>query len=170
LQHYRHDLGAIDRDRTGAGAAVHLERDFDATPDELWELLTDPAELAEWLCARVDLEPRPGGTIILHFDNSHTTVRGRVVHFDAPVALEYTWQQDDEPASVVRFALHPAPANTGTRLTVTHTHCTGAAIGQMAAGWHHHLELLATQLARQPVAWNWSRFEDLHAQYSSSAA
>jgi uncharacterized protein YndB with AHSA1/START domain len=170
MPHPRHDLGTITRDHPRDGAVVHLERSFDASPTELWQLLTDPAELAEWLCAAVELDPRPGGAITLRFGNSHTTIRGRVVRFDAPAVLEYTWRREDEPESVVRFELHATPANAGTRLSVTHTRCNPGEIGEMAAGWHHHLELLATQLAGHPVAWDWARFTELHTQYTAPVA
>lgn len=164
MPHHRHDPGTSDPNNT----VVRLEREFDATPDELWQMLTDPAELTKWLCAGVELEARPGGAITLKFDNSHTTIRGHVVRIEAPRLLEYTWRRGDELESVVRFELHPAPARSGTRLSVTHTNCHRPEIGEMAAGWHHHLELLATQLAGQPVTWDWARFTELHTHYSAA--
>ena len=167
MQQFRHPLGTIDRDDTDDGASVRLERDFNATPHELWRMLTDPAELTGWLRAEVDLEPRTGGAITLRFANSSTTIRGRVVRCTAPSVLEFTWRREQEPASIVCFELRPTPANARTRLIVTHTHCNGAEVGEMASGWHYHLELLATQLAGQPVEWDWTRFEELHAQYAS---
>src|SRR5688572_27325938 len=165
MQQFRHPPGTIDRDGAADSASVRLERDFNATPDELWRMLTDPAELTGWLRAEVDLEPRAGGAITLRFANSNTTIRGRVVRCKAPSVLEYTWRRENEPESIVCFELRPTPANTGTHLIVTHTHCNSAQVGEMASGWHYHLELLATQLAGQPVEWDWARFEELYTQY-----
>lgn len=165
MPQFRHALGTIGGEGADDGASVRLERDFNASPDELWQLLTDPAELTAWLRADVDLEPRAGGAITLRFANSNTTIRGRVVRCTAPAVLEYTWRRDNEPESLVCFELRPAPANTGTRLIVTHTNCNPAEVGEMASGWHHHLELLAAQLAGQPVEWDWARFEELYRQY-----
>jgi uncharacterized protein YndB with AHSA1/START domain len=170
MEHHQHAPGTIDPHHPHEGAVVRLERDFAATPAELWQLLTDPAELAAWLCAEVALESHPGGAITLRFANTHTTIRGQITHFAPPNTLEFTWSHDHEPASVVRFALRPSPHGPGTRLTLTHTRCNPAEIGNMAAGWHHHLELLATQLARQPVTWNWTRFHHLHAHYTTPVA
>lgn len=70
----------------------------------------------------------------------------------------------------MRFELHPRPAAGGTRLSLTHTRCPGAEAVEMAAGWHHHLELLAARIAGRAVAWDWARFNELHAQYSIAAA
>ncbi len=170
MPQFRHALGTIGRDGAGNGATVRLERDFDATPAEVWRFLTDPAALAGWLHAAVELEPRAGGTIILRFTNTDTTVQGRIARFDAPSVLEYTWRWADEPETLVRFELRPNLAAPGTHLSLTHTRCDGAAVGEMAAGWHHHLELLAAQLAGQSVAWDWPRFQELHAQYDAPVA
>lgn len=124
-----------------------LERDFDATPAQVWRFLTHRARTGRWLHAAVELEPRAGGTIILRFTNTDTTVQGRIARFDAPNVLEYTWRRANEPETLVRFELRPNLAAPGTRLALTHSRCDGAAAGEMAAGWHHHLELLAAQLA-----------------------
>ena len=170
MPQHQHDLGTIGRDRTDGGATLRLERDFDATPDELWHMLTDPAELAGWLHATVELEPRPGGAITLRFTNTDTTIHGRIVRFDAPTVLEYSWRAADEPASLVRFELRPVPAAPGTRLSLTHSRCAGTAVSEMAAGWHHHLELLAAQLVGQPVGWDWPHFQELYARYGAFVA
>jgi uncharacterized protein YndB with AHSA1/START domain len=133
-------------------------------------MLTDPAEQASWLRAAVDLEPRAGGAITLRFANTDSTIHGRVARFDAPAVLEFTWRAADEPESVVRFELRPAPASAGTRLRLTHTRCASATVAEMAAGWHHHLELLATQLAARAVAWDWARWHELRTLYGASVA
>jgi uncharacterized protein YndB with AHSA1/START domain len=164
----RHELGRIVR--TGDDAIVQLERDFAATPDEVWQMLTEPDRLANWLQASVDLEPYAGGAITLRFANTGTTIRGQIVHFDAPKVLEYTWSLADEPASVVRFELRPAATSPGTHLCLTHARCGDNPPKLFAAGWHHHLELLAAQLAGQPVAWDWERYKEVFAQYGASAA
>ena len=164
----RHDLGRIvGKDEA---AFVRLERDFAATPDEVWAMLTAPERLAIWLQASVDLEPYAGGAITLRFANTGTTIQGQIVHFDAPWVLEYTWALAGEPASVVRFELQPAATSAGTHLCLTHSRCGAHAPHLFAAGWHHHLELLAAQLAGQPVAWDWDRYNEVFAQYGVSAA
>lgn len=168
MGHSRHDLGRIvGKDE---GAFVRLERDFAATPDEVWAMLTAPERLAKWLQASVDLEPYAGGKITLRFANTGTTIRGQIVHFDAPSVLEYTWALADEPASVVRFELQPATTSAGTHLCLTHSRCGAHPPHLFAAGWHHHLELFAAQLAGQPVAWDWDRYKEVFAQYGASAA
>lgn len=165
---HRHDLGRIVR--AGDDAVVHLERDFAASREVVWQMLTDPDKLALWLQAAVDLEPRVGGAITLRFANTGTTIRGRIVRFDAPAVLEYTWRLADEPPSIVRFELHRAAPGATTRLRLTHARCGDYPPSLFAAGWHHHLELFAAQLAGEPVAWDWSRYEEVRARYGALVA
>jgi len=35
------------------------------TPEEVWPALTEPARLARWLDADVELDSRPGGRVVL---------------------------------------------------------------------------------------------------------
>ena len=168
MRQYRHDLGTISGG--GSATAVRLERHLAATPAEVWQLLTDPAELTGWLCAAVEIEPRPGGTISLRFANTDTAIHGRVLRFDAPSVLEYTWRTADEPESIVRFELRPTDSATGTRLLLTHTRCDHGQAGSFAAGWHQHLDLLTSQLAGQTPAWEWSRYNTLLERYRRPVA
>jgi uncharacterized protein YndB with AHSA1/START domain len=157
--------GVIERD--GGHFAVRLERDLDAPPAEVWQLLTEPAELKSWLLATAEIEPRAGGAIDLHFANTGTTICGHVLRYEPPHIFEFTWQSADEPESVVRFALAGGPAG-GTRLTLTHARCDGGEAGLFAAGWHHHFELLAARTGGRPAAWDWARFEELRAGYGTA--
>ena len=159
----RRGLGRIVR--AGDGATVRLERDFAATPDEVWQMLTEPDQLATWLQASVTLEPHAGGAITLRFTNTGTTIHGRIGRFDAPTVLEYTWRAADEPESVVRFVLQPTADGVGTRLSLTHSCRVDDHANLFAAGWHLHLDLLAAQLAGQPVAWDWAQFEEVYTRY-----
>ena len=167
MRHFRHDLGTIAGG--GTDAAVRLERQLDATPLEVWQMLTEPAEMDGWLQAKAEIEPRPGGMLTLRFTNSGTTIQGQVVRFDAPQVLEFTWATPGEPESIVRFELQPMPLTTGTRLLLTHTRCDSGKVAGFATGWHPHLELLASQLAGQRPTWDWARFNDLLDQYTGPA-
>ena len=165
---YRHDLGRIVR--VGDEEVVRIERDFAATPAEIWRMLTEPTRLAIWLQAVVDLDPQPGGAITLRFGSTGTTIHGEIVQIDAPRVLEYTWRLADEPSSLVRFELYPTAARAVTRLRLTHSRCGEYAPSLFAAGWHHHLELFAAQLAGEAVAWDWDRYREVFAQYGAAVA
>lgn len=168
MRHQRRDLGIIEG--CGTDTTVRLERDMEATPLEVWQSLTEPAAMTDWLQATAEIEPRPGGMLTLRFTNTDTTIRGHVVRFDVPKVLEYTWQMAGEPESIVRFELHPIPRTDRTRLLLTHTHCNSGDAASFAAGWHHHLEMLATQLTGQQPSWDWARYNTLFSQYGTPEA
>lgn len=159
----QHPLGAVNRD--GPQPSVRLERRLRAAPEAVWRLLTEPSELAGWLRARVELEPRTGGSILIHFQNTQTTIRGEIARYEEPTTLEYTWQGDDDVVSAVCFELEERAG--GTLLIVTHSRLTDNWLEMVGAGWHTHLELLAEQLAGRPFDWDEHRFNELRAQYAA---
>ena len=119
---------------------VRVQVDIAATPERVFEALTDPRELAAWWGDdgqyrtrdwRVDA--RPGGewsTRATHPGGEESTVRGTYLAVEPPRLLEYTWRASWEEfaETTVRFDLVPVPVDgvPGTRLTVTHTGFRGA--------------------------------------------
>src|ERR1051326_9629081 len=62
------------------GGAVQVEREifFPASPDEVWEALTEPERLEEWFAREVELDARPGGEGVFRWgdgDERHAVVR-----------------------------------------------------------------------------------------------
>ena len=50
---------------------------FPASPDEVWEALTDPEQLEEWFANDVELDPQEGGEGVFRWDDGeerHATV------------------------------------------------------------------------------------------------
>src|SRR2546430_7342062 len=61
------------------GEAVQIEREivFPASPDEVWEALTEPERLEEWFATEVELDLRPGGEGVFRWgdgDERHAVV------------------------------------------------------------------------------------------------
>src|SRR5437879_12816496 len=60
-------VAALIRNRRVAcqarGEAVEIEREivFPASPEEVWEALTEPERLEEWFATEAELDARPGG-------------------------------------------------------------------------------------------------------------
>jgi uncharacterized protein YndB with AHSA1/START domain len=59
--------------------AVQVEREivFPASPDEVWEALTEPERLEEWFATEVELDLRPGGEGVFRWgdgDERHAIV------------------------------------------------------------------------------------------------
>jgi len=110
----RSDLGTYVRN--GSAAGLRYERRYDRPVETVWKALTEPARLADWMgTARV--EPYVGGRYELFID-SPQPMRGRVVTWQPPELLEYSWHSAGAPSSLVRCEL--VPDGAGTRLIFMH--------------------------------------------------
>lgn len=98
---------------------IERELTLPAPPEAVWEALTDPDWLREWLADEAELQLRPGGEA--RFRIGEATRTGWVEEVTPPAdgaagRLAFWWEQDGEPAS--RVALELTPADDGTRLRV----------------------------------------------------
>ena len=142
-----------------------FERNLEASPERVWRALVDSDELAAWLAARAEIDARVGGEVRFHWDEG--TMVGRIRELREPELLEYTWGGENEPDSVVRFEL--VAQGGGTRLTLTHVFEEPQELSGFGGGWHHHLELLATQVTGGKPDWDWNRYQELKAEYERRA-
>ena len=151
------------QERNGRGV-VRLRRRLLATPEEIWPLLVEPAEVATWL-ADLTIEPRVGGAYTLTFRTMEAVSRGHIIVFEPPTRLEYRWHEGETIESVVRFELRAVGAEA-TDLLLTHRLLHGAAdLHMYAAGWHAHLDVLIARLAGRATDWDWERYFALRAVY-----
>ena len=98
---------------------VRLERLFPHAPERVWQALTDPQALAQWLLPNT-FEPRLGH----HFRLTRMSEAGkrqkvscRVVELEAPSRLAYTWQAEDEALpTLVAWTLEAVEEGTCLRL------------------------------------------------------
>ena len=151
------DLGSVHGD--AERCAVHFERVYDATADELWRALTDPAELAGWLAAVRHLELEVGGRVHLDFGDGEE-MRGVVREIEPRRVLEYTWDW----GSVVRFEL--APRDDGVLLVLDHSALPTDQAPSHGAGWHAHLDILDARLRGERVDFL-PRYEALRSTYEA---
>jgi uncharacterized protein YndB with AHSA1/START domain len=154
----------MDELGTIGAAEVVFERRFDAPCERIWRALTDPAELAGWL-APAEIDMRVGGSVVLKFD--HADERGTITELREPELLAYTWNEG-KTDSLVSFELEPDDGG-GTRLTLRHTFEGEVDLSSYGGGWHHHLELLAAQMAGRPIGWDSIRFRELKSEYERRA-
>ncbi|HEX9642270.1 MAG TPA: SRPBCC family protein [Candidatus Krumholzibacteria bacterium] len=151
-------MGTIER--TPRGALVRFEREFDVPVTVLWHALTDPLGMASWLAdASIDL--RVGGSVEIRFGDA--PVRGTITELAHNQVLAYSWHESRDDESHVRFEL--VSDGGRSRLTVIHTRLAPESGTGFAAGWHHHLELLADLLSGTPRDWSPERFGELLARY-----
>jgi uncharacterized protein YndB with AHSA1/START domain len=98
-----------------------------ASPDEVWEALTDGRQVSEWFGAEVEMVPRLGGRVRFRWRDGGE--RGAVIEaFEAERLLVLRWlpfQKDADgktrrrPSTKVRFTLRPGEG--GTQLAVQET-------------------------------------------------
>jgi uncharacterized protein YndB with AHSA1/START domain len=105
-------------------AVVVRERTLDATPEEVWETLTDEVLLQQWLADDVELDLREGGTARFEFEDGEAyDAEVELVEPDERLAWTW-WSGDDAHRGRVEFRLEPAVS--GTRLIVVETRTAGA--------------------------------------------
>lgn len=80
-----------------AGRIVEVERRVPGSPEAAFAYFTDPAKHLLWQGIRVDLDPRPGGAYIVHF-NERSSVQGEyvVVEPHERIVLAWGWESADE--------------------------------------------------------------------------
>jgi uncharacterized protein YndB with AHSA1/START domain len=103
---------------------------FPASPDEVWEALTEPDQLEEWFANDVELDPHPGGAGIFRWDDGEER-RATVVVAEPGERLVLDWDEEGE----VEFTLEEV--EDGTRLLVR----------ESSPEWSTALELRAQALA-----------------------
>jgi uncharacterized protein YndB with AHSA1/START domain len=114
--------------------------------DSVWTAITDPAHLLEWW-GDANAELRVGGAFVIRWrntddDGNTVTMHGTISALEPANLLEIT----GDVHGVLRFALRPV--DLGTRLAFSSTVDLPAEIRtKILAGWHFHLDALATTLA-----------------------
>lgn len=154
------EMGALRTD--GSRRAVRFERTYAATPEEVWDALTNPDRLARWLAPGTITEE----SVALDFGDSGA-VTGRVLRHEPPSVLEVEWRFAGEDQSVARFDL--TPDGDGTRLVLEHRLLDSAHAAGYAAGWHAHLSALGDALEGGDGSWD-ERFAAVLPGYREAAA
>ena len=132
--------------------SLTLVRKIKATPAKVWAAITEPEQMLRWWgpdsgpTLRVDADVRPGGRFSVVFrtldgiERNPTGIYREVI----PVQkLVFTWDLPGavEPETLVTFLLRPI--DTGTELTLIHTHLPDeAARASHEMGWSGLLDKL----------------------------
>jgi uncharacterized protein YndB with AHSA1/START domain len=115
---------------------VERETLVEATPEEVWEALTDEDRLEEWLAPEVELDPVEGGEIAVRDGDAHRT--GTVETLEEAERFAFTWSRPGEGESFVEFTIEALPG--GSRVTVVETPIGPSTIA--AGGWGSRLDRL----------------------------
>ena len=158
--------GVIRRD--GDRYTLTFTRRLKHPVDKVWAALTVPERIADWL-ATATISPGPGlgADFALHFINLDYRMAGKIVAYEPPRLIAWTWPDGDLPDSVVRFELEPDGA--GCLLTLTQDRQRLEHLHDVAAGWHTHLEGLSGAVDGVHTPWSAER-EAVHARRYAAAA
>jgi uncharacterized protein YndB with AHSA1/START domain len=126
-----------DRSETDEGTPwVQRETMVEASPEEVWEALTDEDRLEEWLAPDVELDPVEGGGIAVRDGDDERA--GTVETVEEAERFAFTWSRPGEGESFVEFTIEALPG--GTRVTVVETPIGPTAVA--AGAWGSRLARL----------------------------
>ena len=124
---------------------VERETLVEASPEEVWEALTDEDRLEEWMAPDVELDPVEGGEIAVRDGDEERA--GTVETVEEGERFAFTWSRPGEGESFVEFTIEALPG--GSRVTVVetpiHSAATNTAAGSTAmaaGGWGPRLTRL----------------------------
>lgn len=118
-----------------ADAPIERSVEVEASPDDVWELLVDDDDRAEWFGGPTELRPEPG-TPATFTDPDGTRREATVGDVEPGTRIDWVWwpaerRGDDDGASHVSVTLEPT--TIGTRVTVTEVPLVPMARASMSA-------------------------------------
>lgn len=130
---------------------------IDATPAEIFPYLTTSDLIVRWMGDWADLEPTPGGHLVI--DINGIPIRGEFLVVEPPHRLVFTWGaagNDTLPpgSTTVEILLHAD--GDGTLVELAHRDLPAAEIARHGVGWGHFLERLtiaSTGASAGPDPW-----------------
>ena len=149
---------------------IRKELFINAQPEVVWRHLEDPELLAGWLM-RNNLRAEKGADFQFMQQPSGNwdgTIQSRLVEFDPPHRMAFTWNANSICADTL-VTIDLEAKDGGTMLLLLHTNWEGA-VGDLdrhyqshSQGWEDHLSVLEKQVlgetcARPSPAIDWSRF------------
>ena len=130
------------------GRSLEKELFINATPQRVFQALTEQADLERWFVQKAEVDLRPGGAIRLEWAPDVVEI-GTILVLDPPHRLSYRWEALEPSPTTITFEL--TAENDGTRLRLIHT---GIGEGEdwdnyytaVDSGWSAHLIDLTTWL------------------------
>jgi DNA-binding transcriptional ArsR family regulator/uncharacterized protein YndB with AHSA1/START domain len=146
--------------KINGGYVARFERHLKHPVNKVWEALTQPEKLSNWL-ADAKMELVKGGKIELTFSLTEGNVMvGKITEVEPQSVLEYTWGDD-----LIRWELYPE--NEGCLLVLKQIFSDlSEQISRELAGWHVHLNMLSQALEGHQAVFSYSHWEELCDSYS----
>lgn len=102
--------------------SIERETVIAAPVERVWELLTDARHVGAWFSERAEIDLRPGGAMVMHWD-AHGTYTARIERIEPPRRLSFRWATDspgEEPtagnSTLVEYTLTPEGEDTRLRV------------------------------------------------------
>jgi len=140
----------------GEGSAVY-ERVMHvaASPETVFELLTDPVAFSSWMGIGVEFDARPGGAVRIDLG---VAVRGEVVEVVPGRRVVFTWGWEGDrvplPPGSSEVAFELVAEREGTTVRLRHSGLHGALRAFHAYGWSLFLpRLVEVAQGRDAGAW-----------------
>lgn len=169
--------------RKTAPDTFQLERTLKAPIERVWSYFVDADKRARWFTGGDDFtalgqdftmvfahhrftdEKPPEQWKIM--ESGEIPAPGRILAFEPPRLLAYTWGGGDEPLSEVRFELTPQ-GERETLLVLTHAKIdTLDNLREFAGGWTAHVATLADALEGKPTNRFWAYVLEANSAYES---
>jgi uncharacterized protein YndB with AHSA1/START domain len=126
-----------------------------ADPDQVFDLLTDPALFVRWMADEATLDPTPGGIVRWTHPNGDT-VSGHYVEVDRPrrLVFSYGWERvavGIPPGSTTVEIDLVAQPDGSTLVKLVHRGLSDGAADAHQGGWQHYLDRLRHTAQGDPV-------------------
>src|SRR5262245_2631929 len=123
-----------------------------ASPERVYELLTDAKLLVEWMAPHAELDPRPGGLLTWTHLNGDSVV-GNFVELvpDRRIVFTYGWDREDVciPPGSTTVEINLRPSGDGTEVHLLHRGLAGPMADAHSGGWDNYLERLGAVAERR---------------------
>lgn len=153
--------------RGDAGLQGQLQRVLSHPPRTVWQMLTVPAALAQWL-APGSLELREGGAVQLDFGDSGIVINSTLTAFVPGQLLEYSWSSGTQPQRPLRWDVQAVEGGSQLRLGVRVP--AGEDLAKACAGFEAHLEMLAAALEGVPIKFPFDLYQQARKAYAEQVA
>jgi uncharacterized protein YndB with AHSA1/START domain len=159
----------------GEHATLVFHRTYPHAADRVWDAISTPEGLREWLmCTDAVIEGRVGGRIELVSGPPRYRSTGRILAWEPPRVLEYEWNVEPVPEmpggerAIFRYELTPDQGST--HLIVTYRRITRQTARGFLPGLHVFLDRLEAQLDGRPAPDWMERFGQVRADYPEWSA
>ena len=99
---------------------IERQMTFELPREVVWAAITEPEQIARWFGTSAELDLRPGGAGLFHWEHLDVNTPVTVETVEPPTHFAYRWEpggtSDGGPTTLVEFRLEEIPG--GTRLTL----------------------------------------------------